>query len=185
MWPKCAWLFSLGPQGEMLKCCVCLCVQEKSRITVTGRDVAGSSPVRTSSRGITGSTRAIGRSSARNATEPSPGPTTSRCTWNDIYNQDWKTPKKWRYQWTSEPHVAFEQESVKPELRVLPQHQSRDFSCASCLFFPLFDVVFQHAGDSLSVSCTLGQYWNVHLLTDKTWRCQVPNTRLEIYEYQG
>lgn len=65
-------------------CCVFSCVQEKSRITVTGRDVAGNSPVRMSSRGIIGSTRACGRFSAKNATGPSPGPTILRCTWNGI-----------------------------------------------------------------------------------------------------
>lgn len=109
---------------------------------MTGRDVAGSSPVRTSSRGITGSTRDIGHFSAKNATEPSLGPTTLHCTWNGIYNQNWKTPDKV----TSEPRVAFEQESTKLHDKLCcPQHQGWDLSFFVS-FFSLFVIVFQHAG---------------------------------------
>lgn len=130
---------------------------------MTGRDVAGSSPVRTSSRGITGSTRDIGHFSAKNATEPSLGLTTLHCTWNGIYNQNWKTPNKV----TSEPRVAFEQESTKLHDKLCcPQHQGGDLSFFFVCFFPFLSlssnmlvalVRFLHTGTILECASTYRQ----------------------------
>lgn len=157
--------------------------QEKSRITVTGRDVAGNSPVRTSSQGITGSTRATGPFSAKNATGPSPGQTILRCTWNGIYRTG---------RWTSKPSVAFEQKSTKLELHDIlccPQDQGWDrffFFFGSC-FSPFVIVVFQNAGDSVNFLAN----WDVtgmciYLLTTKLGRAECQTQILEIYyEYQG
>lgn len=126
--------------------------QEKSRITVTGRDVAGNSPVRTSSQGITGSTRATGPFSAKNATGPSPGQTILRCTWNGIYRTG---------RWTSKPSVAFEQKSTKLELHDIlccPQDQGWDrfFFFSLALVFPLLSLSSSKMLPILSISSQTG-----------------------------
>lgn len=68
-----------------------------------------------------------------------------------------------------------------------PQHQGFRLYRVG-FFFPFLPLSSSNTlvnQEALSISCTLGRYWNVHLLTDKTWTCQVPNIILEIYEYQG
>lgn len=158
-------------------CCVFLCVQEKSPITVTGRDVAGNSPVRMSSRGIIGSTRATGPFSAKNATGPSPGPTISRCTWNGIYRTG---------EWTSEPSVAFEQKSTKLELRdnlCCPQDQGWEgyFFIRLVLVFHLFLSlsssnmlailsISSHTGTLLERASTYRQNLDVPSAKHKYWK---------------
>ena len=76
-----------------------LFLQVRSRTGARGTAATGASPVRTSWRVTTGSTRAPNPSSAPSARAPSPDPTTWPCTWRDtrtsgVFRRSYEKKKK-------------------------------------------------------------------------------------------
>lgn len=70
------------------------CLQERNPTTAAGRAAAGSSLALTSSHATSGSTPDIGRSSVTCVNGPSPGLTTSHCTWRGTC-KDSEVGRKW------------------------------------------------------------------------------------------